>query len=164
MRALAWGLFIVITLVVQAVLVPLGAVNGIKPDLLLIIVVSAGLLYGKEAGIGTGFFAGVLQDMASGNIFGLNLISKMAMGHLFGLAERKVFKEHILLPILALALASVANSIIILIFVALRGYHVNWAEALTHSIFPTMLYNMAVAIPIHWLFAKVTRKIDSYSA
>lgn len=164
MRAVVWGIFIILLLIIQAVLIPFAAIQGIKPDLLLVVVVSAGLLFGKEAGIGTGFFAGLLQDLASGNVFGLNLISKMAAGFLFGLAERKVFKENLLLPVLAMMLASVLNSLLILGFIALRGYHVEWSEALIHTVVPGTVYNMIVAVPIHQLFAKLTRKVNTLYA
>ena len=162
MKALAWGILIILTVAVQAALLPLAAIYGAKPDLLLIIVVSSGLLYGKEAGIGTGFFAGLLQDLASGNVFGLNLIAKMIVGFVFGLAERKVFKEQLLLPVLAIALASLGNSMITLTFIAMRGYAVDWAAAVVAVILPTIAYNMLVVVPVHSLFAKLTRTVSRY--
>lgn len=164
MRAIVWGAFIFITLIVQAVVMPLLSIQGIRPDLLLIVVVSASLLYGKEAGIGAGFFAGLLQDLASGNVFGLNLLAKMAVGYLFGLAERKVFKENILLPAFALLLASLLNSAIVMCFVVVSGYKMDIAAAIVHTVFPITLYNMAMAIPMHQVFAKAIRKVNAYYA
>lgn len=164
MKAIIWGTFIIVTLIVQAVIVPLLSIKGVRPDLLLIVVVSASLLYGKEAGVGAGFFAGLLQDLASGNVFGLNLLSKMAVGYIFGLAERKVFKENLLLPVLALLLASLLNSAIVMTFVTLSGYRIDVAVAVIHTVLPVTLYNMAMAIPIHQTFAKAIRKVNAYCA
>lgn len=164
MRAIVWGAFIFITLIVQAVVMPSLSIQGIRPDLLLIVVVSASLLYGKEAGVGAGFFAGLLQDLASGNVFGLNLLAKMAVGYLFGLAERKVFKENILLPVLALLLATLLNSAIVMSFVMLSGYKIDIAMSIVHTVLPITLYNMAMAIPMHQIFAKAIRKVNAYCA
>ena len=107
MRTLIWGLLIVLTLVFQATLVPMIAIKGIRPDLLLIIVVSSALLLGQDQGIGMGFFAGLLQDLASG-IFGINILSKIATGYLAGSMERKVFKEKALLPLISVIVATIS--------------------------------------------------------
>ena len=162
MVALVWGIFIIIVLVIQAVFIPLISIKGIKPDLLLVITVSAGLLYGKETGFCTGFFIGLLQDLASGNVFGLNLISKIVVGYGFGVAEGKVFKDNVFLPVIAVALASIISSILVFIFVTLQGYFVDWNGVLIFIIIPTMLYNMVVSIPVHSTFSAVIRKVNQH--
>lgn len=160
MVAFVWAISITLAVVVQAALVPFIAIQGIKPDLLLVITVTAGLLYGKEAGFGTGFFAGLLQDLSSGNVFGLNVIPKIAVGFGFGLAERRVFKDNLFLPALAVAFASLLTGIFVFIFVALQGYFVDWKGALLHTIIPIMLYNTIISIPVHFIFAAVIRKVN----
>ena len=56
MKTLVWIGAVLLTLIIQATLLPLIAYKGIRPDLLLIMVMSAGLLGGKEQGVGVGFF------------------------------------------------------------------------------------------------------------
>lgn len=148
MKPFVWALVVVVTLLIQATLLPLIAVNGVKPDLLLLVVVSSGLLLGREQGVGMGFFAGLLQDLASGNIFGVNALSKTATGYVAGLMERKVFKENILLPLLAVILATVFNSVLTLAVLLVLGFGVDAAAALANTLFVTA-YNAVLAIPAH---------------
>ncbi len=155
MTAVIWACLLFLTLIVQTTLVPFIAINGIRPDLLLIVVVSTALLLGKEKGVGMGFFSGLLQDLASGNIFGLNALSKLATGYLFGLAEQKVFKEHILLPILAMALATVGNGMAMMAILFLLGYKVDYSATLTYSILPVLGYNILVSIPVHQIVYRI---------
>jgi rod shape-determining protein MreD len=156
MRPVIWGVFLLLTLILQATIAPLIAIRGIRPDLLLLVVVSSALLMGKEQGVGLGFFAGLVQDLASGNIFGLNVLSKMATGYLAGNMERKVFKENLLLPVMASILATAANSMFMLLLLIILGYYVDLVAALV-NVFYLVIYNAAVAIPVHQLVYRITR-------
>ncbi len=148
MKPFAWALFLVVTLVVQTTVLPLIAVAGARPDLLLLVVVSAGLLLGREHGVGMGFFAGLLQDLASGNVFGVNVLSKTAAGYVAGLVEQKVFKENVLLPLLAVILATVFNNALMLVMLAFLGFAVDIPTAVANTMF-VLGYNTVLAIPVH---------------
>lgn len=60
MTTVIWACLLLLTLIIQATILPFIAINGIKPDLLLIVVVSTALLLGKEKGVGMGFFFRVI--------------------------------------------------------------------------------------------------------
>ena len=158
MRAVFWIGFMLILLVMQATLIPILFTGSHRPDLLLAAVVSTGLLFGKEKAIGVGFFVGLLQDLSSGNIFGLNVLPKMLLGYLSGLAERNVFKESILLPLFAVMAATVIQSLFIMVFLLLSGYPVAVFEFLTYQILPAALVNMLAAIPVHYVIYHYSRR------
>ncbi|MDR3562859.1 MAG: rod shape-determining protein MreD [Negativicutes bacterium] len=156
MRPLIWGLLAVLFLIIQATLLPLIAINGIRPDLLLLVVVSSALLLGKEQGVGLGFFSGLLQDLASGNIFGLNVLAKIVTGYLAGAMERKVFKENILLPVLAVTLATVFNNFVMILTLIVLGYNPDLSAALVNILY-LVIYNAIMAIPVHYLVSWIAR-------
>ncbi|MDF2874164.1 MAG: rod shape-determining protein MreD [Sporomusa sp.] len=153
---LAWVVLVIGTIAVQAVLLPLIFTKGVKPDIILIIIIAAGLLAGRERAIGVAFFAGLMQDFASGNVFGLNTLSKMATGYAAGLAERKVFKESILLPVLAIIIATFFNSAIMQVLLFILGYKVEPAAMLMNQVLPSLGYNILFCIPIHRLIYRMT--------
>lgn len=148
MRPLVWGLVLVFFLVLQATALPLVAIGGVRPDLMLIATISAGLLLGREHGVGVGFFAGLLQDLASGNIFGLSVLAKTTAGYLAGLMERKVFKENILLPLMAVMLGTVLHSAVTLFVLMACGYKVDIPVETANTLYLTG-YNVVLAIPVH---------------
>jgi rod shape-determining protein MreD len=156
MRVIIWFVVIFLALSIQATIIPLLSVHGVRPDLLLIIVVSVSLLWGKEYGVGIGFFAGLAQDLASGNIFGLNLLSKLAVGYVFGMAERKVFKEHLLLPIMATVLATLFSNAVALLVLTILNYKVDFLPAI-YNILPVILYNMVLSVPVHKLIFRLSK-------
>ncbi|MGL5513297.1 MAG: rod shape-determining protein MreD [Sporomusa sp.] len=151
-----WAILLISTLAVQAVLLPVIFTNGAKPDLLLLIIMSVGLLAGREQAVGIAFFAGLMQDFASGNIFGINILSKMATGYVAGLAERKVFKESILLPVLATIIATFFNSALLLALLFLLGYKVEPGIMLIEQILPSLGYNLLCCIPVHRVIYRIT--------
>ncbi|MPN60029.1 hypothetical protein SDC9_207752 [bioreactor metagenome] len=115
------------------------------------------MLLGKDQGVSIGFFSGLLQDLVGGNIFGLNTLSKLITGYLFGMAERKVFKEHILLPVLAMAVATICNSAISFILLFLLGYKIELMSAVINTVLPLLMYNVIVAIPVHQVIYRVSQ-------
>lgn len=153
---LGWAVLLIVSLAAQAVLLPLVFTKGVKPDILLIIIVAAGLLAGRERAIGVAFFAGLMQDFASGNVFGLNTLSKMAVGYAAGLAERKVFKESILLPVLATIIATFFNSAIMQALLFLLGYKIEPGSMMMNQVLPSLGYNILFCIPIHRLIYRMT--------
>lgn len=157
MSIIIWLVVLAVTVVLQSTLLPLVAFKGIHPDLLLVMVVSCALLSGKERGVGIGFFAGLLQDLVSGSIFGINTLSKLATGYILGLAERKVFKEHVLLPILATAVATIGNGLAAVLMLWILGYKVDIVTAFMQNTLPLVGYNVVVAVPIHHLVYRLTR-------
>lgn len=162
MKTLIWAAALAFGLIIQSTWLPMLAIYGVKPDLLLVAVVSTGLLFGKEAGVGIGFFAGLLQDLLSGNIFGLNILAKMTVGYVFGLAERNVFKENILLPIISAAIASILNSLVMILHLYIFGYDNNPLGMVINGVLPIIAYNMVFAIPVHILIYKCNKQIEAY--
>lgn len=149
MRTLHWVGFVVVLIVLQTAIVPLIGIRGVRPDLLLGLVVSCGLLFGKEQGVGIGFFAGLMQDLLAGGFFGLHILSKMTMGYLFGLTEKKVYKRNLLLPIVAVAVSSICYFAVYVFMLVMFRYKVNNIYDLLQTLLLFAGYNMIFSLPIH---------------
>ena len=154
-KAALWAIFLLFCAAVQASFLSVVFGANARPDLLLTVVVSAGILGGKELGLGIGFFAGLLQDLASGNIFGLNTLSKMAVGHLVGLLENKVFKENFFLPAIAAVAATVCSELFIFGFLYLLGYKIDLVFFFTNQFPARAFLNLVMATPIHKIVVRL---------
>lgn len=156
MRTLIWIFFLFFLVLIQASLIPLVAFHGIEPDLLLIAVTSAGILRGREVGVSIGFFAGTLQDLASGGIIGSNALAKMLTGFVAGRLERKVFKENIFLPIIATVGATLLHSFIFLALCHIVDYKIIFPDFILQHLGPLIAYNVIFAVPIHHLVYRLS--------
>lgn len=71
-------------LIVQTTLVPLIAINGIVPDLILILLVFYSMKRGQLYGTVLGFIYGFLFDIITGNLIGSTMLSKTLAGFIAG--------------------------------------------------------------------------------
>jgi len=139
-------LLVLACLVLQSTFLASFAPYGLTPDLILILVVSIALVRGYWEGAVWGFLAGLGLDMISSGYLGFHALTKMVVGFFFGLAEEKVFKENLLLPAVALFLATLAHELLFFILAAFyRQLEVNFFSALRRIILPLSLYNAILA-------------------
>ena len=124
---------------VQAVLVSSLVVGGGAPDVLLLVVISIGLLRGSVPGALAGFLGGLVIDL-------LTLAGFWAGRY----AETTARGRH--LP--ALVAAGAITLLAAVLASALRyllGEEVVVQQALVAALLPTLLLNLALALPVHAL-------------
>ena len=76
-------LFFVVLFVLQFSFLPLIAIYGIVPDLLLLATVSYAFLRGSVWGGFVGFALGLMEDLSVGSFFGLNAFTLKLNGLVF---------------------------------------------------------------------------------
>lgn len=146
-----WFLTAIVTLtfLIQSVVSNYLAIFGITPDLLQVVVVSYGLLFGWEVGVGAGVLGGLLLDLTSGRFIGLHVLSLGVVGLVAGLVEEKVFKENILLGPTAGFAGSLISQVIVLVCLTLYGWRVPLVESFRYTILPEALYDMVLAALVY---------------
>lgn len=85
-RALAALVAVSVALVLQGALFPHLAVEGVVPDLVLLVVVAAALAHGSELGMVLGFGGGLLVDLAppADHVAGRWALALMVVGYVAG--------------------------------------------------------------------------------
>lgn len=135
--------------VLQASLLPLIAYHRITVDLLLLLTLSVGFFRGTRFGAFVGFMAGLLQDLAVGSFFGVNILSKMLIGFCCGTFANRIFKEQFFLPLFASLAATIMNYFIFVAIMLLLGYRFNLLAHLQMTLLPMVVYNVIFAVPVH---------------
>lgn len=121
MHYLLLGLILPVSLILQSTLFEYIKIADVKPDLLLVTTIFYGLLYGKGPAARLGFIYGLIEDLFIGKYIGINGLTKMTVGYLIGLGESKIYKDHILVPILALFIGTIVHQVIFLFLGDLMG-------------------------------------------
>ncbi|NLW45878.1 MAG: rod shape-determining protein MreD [Firmicutes bacterium] len=144
-------------------LASLNLPGNIVPDLVLIMVISYSLLRGPEEGLFFGLAAGLFLDLVAGGVIGIQTITKTIAGFTAGLLEKTIFKDNLLVPVLAVFAGTlVFESISVLMYLSFHGNYNFWLLLIT-AIFPLALYNAALAPIIYRLFLKMERFIEERS-
>lgn len=89
---------IIVSFLLQSTVIEAIAIGRIKPNLLLILCVSMGLMRGRKSGLWTGFFCGMLTDLFYGSIFGVYALLYMYAGYLSGYACRIYYDNDVKVP------------------------------------------------------------------
>lgn len=88
-----------------------------KPDLLLVMVISYTLVGGIKPGTIAGFALGMLEDLLSGGFIGVNTMTKTLLGFSTGLLEKSIFHDHIFVPSLMTFVGTILNSLLYMVIV-----------------------------------------------
>ena len=142
MKILLKSAIIVVALLIQLTLINSITILGLKPDLIMVVVVVFSLLKGEKEGTISGFASGLLQDIFSTGLLGINALVKTVIGFICGILKEKIFHEHILflIPIITFIASFIQN---ILIFSLLRAFGIeyNLAWSLKQVALPEALYS-----------------------
>ncbi|GAG61746.1 unnamed protein product [marine sediment metagenome] len=142
MKILLKGAIIVVALLIQLTLINSITILGLKPDLIMVVVVVFSLLKGEKEGTISGFASGLLQDIFSTGLLGMNALAKTVIGFFCGIVKEKIFHEHILflIPVITF-IASLMQSILILLLLRAFGIEYNLAWSLKQVALPEALYS-----------------------
>jgi rod shape-determining protein MreD len=127
-------------LILQTTVLDYVSVLGIKPDLVMLIVVLNGFLLGTREGAFLGYAAGILEDLFAGGFIGLNALSKMAAGYLAGMAGLRLFRENTLVATGVVFLSTFAGNSVYYILLNMVGIKVPPFYAFFRVIIPVAVY------------------------
>ena len=110
-RKIVMALLIVISCILQCSLFQLIEIASIKPNLLLILTVSFGLMRGRRSGGLTGFFCGLCCDLFFESILGFQALLYMWIGYFSGFFYRIFYDDDIKTPLLLISGADLVYGI-----------------------------------------------------
>jgi rod shape-determining protein MreD len=135
---------------------------GVKPNLMLLMVVSWSLLRGAQEGVLWALVGGMGLDLLSGAPFGTSTVALVTLSLLAGVGELSVFRTHLTLPLIATLVASLAHNLFSLLLLHLRGFSIDWADSLIQVVLPSTLINVLLAPfvyrALYWLHRKTGRE------
>lgn len=152
MHSLYFLLLLLVTLVFQSTALNFVAIGGVKPDLVLLLVVFNGFLRGTREGAFLGFAGGMLQDIVTGGYFGLHALVKMAGGYLAGLGSGRLYRDNRIIAAGLTWFCTVATQLVYYLLLALVDVQVPVMAALVGVILPVSLYNALVALLVYGFY------------
>ena len=115
-------------------------IAGVKPDLLLMLVIFNSIFQGPVKGTFFGFFLGLLEDFFIGSFFGMNALAKGITCLVWGWFMQGAFRENLFVPVLSLFLGSLFHGAIILLLGNIVGLNWSW-NLFFWKVFPAAIYN-----------------------
>ncbi|GAB4410581.1 MAG: hypothetical protein Fur0044_04340 [Anaerolineae bacterium] len=144
----------------QSTLSPYIKINGVHPDLVLVLVIGWTILRGLGEGFGWALIGGLSLDLLSGGPFGLFTLAMLAAEYITSLFHGRLFGSSIILPLsLTFPLSILFNGLALLIL-NLLGRPVIWNEALSFILVPVALFNTAAMLIVFPLLYLLNRWLN----
>ena len=130
----------------QTTLVPVIAIAGVHPDLLMVALFFLAVRTGQMTGVWVGFFMGLAQDLYAPSILGQNALSKAVAGFFAGIFNEKVMRVDPLVHLVFLFIMFIIHDTLFHIVQNVKnGGGIVFHELLTVSI-PRALYSLLFAL------------------
>ena len=100
---------LVVAIFLDSVLFPRLNILGVRPDCILALCVSLGLLLGQQEGAIIGLLAGLLTDVLFGRAVGLGALAYMLAGVAGGAFYKKFYADNIIVPSVMAALCALGK-------------------------------------------------------
>ncbi len=137
-------------------------IMGVKPNLVLLMVISWSLLRGAKEGVIWALVGGMGLDLLSGAPFGTSTVALAALSLLAGLGELSVFRTHIALPLIATLIATLSYDLLFLLLLYARGCSIAWIDSLIKVVLPSTLFNVLLSPfvykALYWLHRRTGPK------
>jgi rod shape-determining protein MreD len=127
--------------VAHATLTPLVTIAGVTPDVPLIMVVLLALRRGPEFGAFTGFVTGLMQDLASGGLIGVQALTKSVIGFGIGVAGGRLRVSQPLVQVPGLVVLTIAEGLARFALLQIFRFPAPFGELMTYVVLPQALCN-----------------------
>lgn len=162
MKAFVISGFVLLNVIFEATLFQFLRIDGIKPDFVIILIISYAILEGGAYSSAIGLVSGLLIDILYGRVLGVNAFSYMLTGYIFSQARENVFKDSILPPALFNFIAVLLYQHIYFLIMYLTGnlLHegISYTQILFRVILPQGIYNAILGAIIYRYFLHLNNK------
>ena len=145
------------TLVLQTSVFHRIPIGGMKPDLVIIIVVYLGLVKGAEIGSLSGFVFGLIEDVMSGTYLGSNALAKTIIGFFCGIGGKRLYTHSMFSQFLCVGLSSVVN---IVLRLSINGFVAEWQQMLLYE----TVYNLLCCPFLVMIFRHAEKQLKTSSS
>lgn len=140
--------------IVQSTILKYILIWDVKPDMILLVSVYAGLTGGKNRGVAVGAISGLIQDSMSVGIFGINTFSKGLIGYILGNIRDKILSENAVTQTFFVFLSSLFDGLFFfLISSVFLQFDIKRGSHLTYILYQTV-YNVIIG---HIVFLFISR-------
>jgi len=93
-KNLFWAVTVIAVALIQTTWLDAIRLQGVLPDLTLLLVVYFAVAEGEERAMFTGVLGGAYQDVAGGALLGHHILCHVVVGYLVGRVARRLITEH----------------------------------------------------------------------
>ena len=142
----------------QSTLFRAYSIKGTVPDVVLVFVIFYALFSNEKKGAVYGVFCGLIEDLYIGRYIGISALSKAITAYVVGRLQGNVFKENIVVGIIAVMIGTVVNSLVFLLLASIKFQTLGSLNNVLSDILYQAVYNMIITVPMYiWFYRSLRR-------
>ena len=155
--------------VLQVTVTPRINLFGGHPDLVFLLVVAWGLNSTLEEGLAWAFIGSLCTDLLSAAPLGTSAVGLVILIFLVHALRQQIYRVGVITLIWVALFGTFFQHVVIILILSLTGFAPAFAAQLgygvlvrgiTAFVFPTMVYNLIVILPIYGLVRRLQKRID----
>ncbi len=158
-RKLTMAALILVSIILQSSVCEMISIASIKPNLLIILTVSFGLMRGRKDGMLIGFFCGLLTDIFFSSIVGFNALIYLWVGYFSGNFYRIFYDDDIKTPLFLISVSDLVFGIAQYVFLFLMRGRIHFFFYLGRIILPEVLYTLILTIVVYRILYAINRRL-----
>ncbi|HBG10446.1 MAG: rod shape-determining protein MreD [Limnochordia bacterium] len=162
MKYVAYGVLILLTLVLQTAGVPGIVFFGFKPELMLMLTLLAGMIMPPAEAAVFGFFAGLAQDLIVGRFLTLHAGVFVLMALAEGFVARRFYRENILVRFSSLLLGTAMGEVLYLLGAASFGLSRPWTLGTWTGILAVSVVNGFLGALVYRPLVRLNKRLVYY--
>lgn len=162
-----WYTVCIFTIIlIQSTILDYIKILNVKPNLMIIFIISVALLSNNVEGAAVGFFTGLSQDIASGKVLGFYSLLGLYLGLIIGSVNKRLYRENVLIIVFFTFISTVVYEMAVSCINIFTNGQIAFLYSLRNIILPEAIYNSIVSIFIYIFIIKLQDRfenIDKYS-
>ncbi len=160
-KNVAWALTVLLVSLIETTWLGVVQVQGVLPNLVLLLVVYFALTEGQERAMFTGLLGGVFQDIAANTSLGHHILCYVIVGYSVGRLSTRLVTEHPAVKAGVVFCASLLNGIVYTLIQYVQTPDMGAIHYLGTSVIPVAFYT-ALFTPLMFFF--LTRTVHRHAA
>ena len=155
-KVITTAILIFISFILQCTVFRAFAIQGIVPNILIILTACSGFMQGERYGVFTGFFCGLLLDIFFFEVIGFYALLYMYIGYMNGLFHNIFYPDDIKLPLIMITVSDLIYSLIVYVLLFLLRSKFDFGYYLLNIILPELVYTIFIAVIFYPLLLLIT--------
>lgn len=151
---------IIILYLMQTTIFDKITIAGIKPNVVIILVVLIGYKYGKIQGMIMGFFTGLFLDFTESDYIGYYALIYLTIGYLAGFGNKLYNSDSTLIPVGLVGVSDVVLNFLIFTTGFLLRNRLDLPYYMMRIILPEAIYTIIISVVLYKLLDFVYVKLD----
>jgi rod shape-determining protein MreD len=161
LKILIYTLIIFLIVILQSTLLDYIKIYYIKPNLLIVFIISVALLRGNIEGSIIGFFIGLSQDLISGKVLGFYTILGLYLGLIIGSVNKRLYRENFLVVIFFTFISTIAYEMSVYFLSTFLSGKIDFYYPFKNIVLPEALYNSLISVFVYVLIIKLSDRFNS---